>query len=95
MFKPNSPRILLILVDIAYRHACIHHYELHAVKSCIVVYDKNQRTVRQPMEIYIGNKTIPQKQSATHQHVGVRQDSNRSLSTRVRDACDKARSSFL
>ena len=70
----NSPRILLILDDIAYRHACMYHYELHAVKSCIVVYGNlNQRNVRQPVGIYIGNKTIPQKQSATHLGVIVAQ----------------------
>ena len=69
----NSPHILQILVNIAYRHACMYHYKLHADKSCIVIFGKNQITVRQPIKIYIGNETIPQKQSAIH--LGVRQDS--------------------
>ena len=88
----NSPRNLQILVNIAYRHACRYHYELHADKSCVVVYGKNQRTSSQPVRIYIGDKMIPQKQSTVH--LGVRQDSNRSLSARVREACDKGRSAF-
>ena len=49
-------------------------------------------TVLQPVKINIGSKTIPQKQSTVH--LVVRQDSNRSLSTRVREACDKGKSTF-
>ena len=87
----NSLRNLQIMVNIAYIHACKYHYEFHADKSCVVIFggkkQQQQRTIQQSVSVYIGRKAIPQKQPTVH--LGVRQDSNRSLSTRVRESCAK------
>ena len=89
----NSLRNLQILVDIAYAHSCKYHYEFHADKSCVVIFGKNSRTIQQSASVYLGRKLIPQTKSAVH--LGVKQEANRSLSTRVSDSCAKGTSSLF
>ena len=89
----NSLRNLQILVNIAYAHSCKYHYEFHADKSCVVIFGKNTRTIQQTISVYLGRKLIPQSSATVH--LGIKQESNRSLSSRVRDACAKGTSSLF
>ena len=89
----NSLRNLQILVNIAYSHACKYHYEFHADKSFVVIFGKSLRTTRQTVSVYIGRKAILQNNFAVH--LCIRQESNRSLSARVRDACSNGSATFF
>jgi len=79
-------------VDIVYRYCRTWHIDVNVTKSATVVYT-NKKSNHIQTGIMYGNAFIEQDDHAIH--LGIRQDSNLSLNTRIQERCQKARNSLF
>ena len=80
------------LVDIVYRYCRTWHIDVIVTNSATVVYTSKKANHIQTGIMY-GNAFIEQDDHAIH--LGIRQDSNLSLNTRIQERCQKARNSLF
>ena len=93
VFLANSPNRLQDIVNIAFVYTCKNHFEIHPEKTFVTIFGKRLKTINQSIHIKLGERELPQKQSALH--LGILQESSRSLNNTIKEACIKGRNSFF
>ena len=93
VFLANSPNRLQDILNIAFVYACRNHFEIHPEKTFITTFGKRLKTLSQNIHIKLGNSELPQKHSVVH--LGIIQESSRSLYNTIKEACTKGRNAVF
>ena len=80
-------------MNTAFVYACKNHFEIHPEKTFVSTFGKRLRTINQNIHIKLGNRELPQKHLAVH--LGILQESSRSLNNTVKEAFIKGRNAFF
>ena len=83
VFLANSPNRLQDIVNIAFVYACKNHFEIHPEKTFVTIFGKRLKTINQSINIKLGERELPPKQSALH--LGILKESSRSLNNTIKE----------